>query len=340
MNVDNGPAPEIGPGVWEQREMREALARRDLTAVYRRLQRVGISQRRIAVLTGQSSSEVYEILKGRRVMAYDVLARIADGLDVPRGYLGLAYDESTETALELAAAPLSTRPSERDEVRQLLSHAANLTMAADVDDMATWWQPVDRQPTPVPARIGMSDVEQVESITGVMRALDYRYGGGACRDGVVAQVAWAQQFLAARYAEEVRHRLHLALADLRRDRGRAGELAVRTPARADPRRRVPGQPHPRPRRAGDLRLRLHQHRAAGVGPHPGRRGQDSLQLRGGHPRAAGRRLRVRRDHMGRLPSTAQAAGAPARDQRSAGTGRQPGAQEAVGAAVSELQRGG
>jgi tetratricopeptide (TPR) repeat protein len=31
---------------------------------------------------------------------------------------------------------------------------------------------------------------------------------------VVAQVAWAQQLLAARYAEDVRHRLHLALADL------------------------------------------------------------------------------------------------------------------------------
>jgi transcriptional regulator with XRE-family HTH domain len=175
MNVNNDPAPEIGPGVWEQREMREALARRDLTTVYHRLQRVGISQRRIAALTGQSSSEVYEILKGRKVMAYDVLTRIADGLGVPRGYLGLAYDESTETAVELVAASTSTRPSEREEVRQLLSHAANVTMGASVNDMAKWWQPVDRQATPVPARIGTSDIEQIERITRVMRALDYRY---------------------------------------------------------------------------------------------------------------------------------------------------------------------
>jgi transcriptional regulator with XRE-family HTH domain len=214
MNVNNDPASQISPGIWEQREMREALARRDLTTVYHRLQRVGISQRRIAALTGQSSSEVYEILKGRKVMAYDLLARIADGLGVPRGYLGLAYDESTETAVELVAVSISTRRNEREEVRQLLSHAANVTMGAAVDDMAKWWQPVDRQTTPVPDRIGMSDVEQVESITGVIRALDYRYGGGACRDAVVAQVAWAQQLLAARYAEEVRNRLHLALADL------------------------------------------------------------------------------------------------------------------------------
>lgn len=214
MNVDNDPAPQISPGVWEQREMREALARRDLATVYQRLQRVGFSQRRIAAFTGQSSSEVYEILKGRRVMAYDVLARIADGLGVPRGYLGLAYDESTETAVEVAAALVSSRRDEREEVRQLLSHAANVTMAADAEDMAKWWQPVDRQATPVRVRIGLSDVEQLESITGVMRALDYRYGGGACRDAVVAQVAWAQRLLGSRYAEDVRERLHLALADL------------------------------------------------------------------------------------------------------------------------------
>jgi tetratricopeptide (TPR) repeat protein len=214
MNVDSDPAPQVSPGAWEQREMREALARRDLATVYQRLQRVGISQRRIAALTGQSSSEVYEILRGRKVMAYDVLARIADGLGVPRGYLGLAYDESTETAVELAAASVSTRRNEREEVRQLLSHAANVTMAASPDDMAKWWQPVDRQPTPVPARIGMSDVHQVESITGVMRAMDYRYGGGACRDAVVAQIAWAQQLLGSRHAADVRERLHLALADL------------------------------------------------------------------------------------------------------------------------------
>ena len=46
-------------------------------------------------MTGQSQSEVSEILKGRQVMAYDVLTRIADGLGVPRGYMGLAYDEAT-----------------------------------------------------------------------------------------------------------------------------------------------------------------------------------------------------------------------------------------------------
>lgn len=76
--------------VWERTDMREALAVRDICTVYRLLQRFGVSQRRIAARVGQSQSEISEILGGRKVRAYDVLVRIADGLGVPRGWMGLA----------------------------------------------------------------------------------------------------------------------------------------------------------------------------------------------------------------------------------------------------------
>lgn len=214
MNVDPHGSAQIGPAVWERQEMRLALASRDLKAVYEQLQRVGISQRSIARLTGQSASEVYEVLKGRRVMAHDVLVRVADGLGLPRGYMGLAYDRSTEDALDLAAAACSTDADEREEVRALLSHAANVTMGASVGEVARWWQPVDRETAPAPARIGLGDVERVEALTSAMRALDYRHGGGACRDAVAAQVRWSQQLLSAACADETRDRMHLALADL------------------------------------------------------------------------------------------------------------------------------
>ena len=42
-------------------------------------------------MTGQSQPEVSAIMHGRRVMAYDVLVRIADGLGIPRGLMGLAF---------------------------------------------------------------------------------------------------------------------------------------------------------------------------------------------------------------------------------------------------------
>lgn len=214
MNVDNYPPKAIDVGVWEQHEMRLALATRDLTAVYQRLQRIGISQRRIAGLTDQSPSEVYEILKGRKVMAYDVLVRIADGLGVPRGYLGLSYDPATQQALSLTTDNGSPPTSEAEEVRQLLSHAAQVTLGAAEPQGTKLRGPVEHHPTPTPRRIGHSDVEKIKAITAAMRALDYQHGGGACRDAVIAQAAWAQNLLGTDHSDSVAAELHVALADL------------------------------------------------------------------------------------------------------------------------------
>ena len=78
--------------VGDRPEFRSAAANRDIAAMYRLLQRYGFSQRSIAAMTGQSQSEISEILSGRRVVSYDLLLQIADGLGVRRGLMGLAYD--------------------------------------------------------------------------------------------------------------------------------------------------------------------------------------------------------------------------------------------------------
>ena len=54
---------------------RRALATRDIGTVYRLLNAAGVPQRDIAAMTGQSQSEVSEILKGRRVMGFDDLCK-------------------------------------------------------------------------------------------------------------------------------------------------------------------------------------------------------------------------------------------------------------------------
>jgi tetratricopeptide (TPR) repeat protein len=69
-------------------------------------------------------------------------------------------------------------------------------------------------PPPHSARIGTSDVEQLESQTRSLRSVDYQYGGGACRDAVVVRIYWAQQLLAAEASDAVRSRLLSAVADL------------------------------------------------------------------------------------------------------------------------------
>jgi hypothetical protein len=53
----------------------------------------------------QVQSEVSEIIRGRRQVAgYDVLVRIADGLGVPRSWMGLTYDESSMPYFRTGAA--------------------------------------------------------------------------------------------------------------------------------------------------------------------------------------------------------------------------------------------
>lgn len=82
--------------VWQNPRMRAALALRDLAAVFRILRAHGVSQRKIAAITDQSQSEISEIVGGRRVVAYDVLVRVADGFGIPRGWMGLAADQDQE----------------------------------------------------------------------------------------------------------------------------------------------------------------------------------------------------------------------------------------------------
>jgi hypothetical protein len=91
MNTADWRPEPPDPAEWHRPEIRSALLCRDVRAIYRHLQRFGYSQQRIAALAGQSQPEVSSILSGRRVTAYDVLARIADGLRIPRGYLRMAY---------------------------------------------------------------------------------------------------------------------------------------------------------------------------------------------------------------------------------------------------------
>jgi Helix-turn-helix len=95
VQARSAPAPRdhIDAKVWERHDMRVYLARRDIGSVYRLLQRFGMSQRAIAARTGQSQSEVSDIVAGhRQVISYEVLERIALGLGIPRGWMGLAYD--------------------------------------------------------------------------------------------------------------------------------------------------------------------------------------------------------------------------------------------------------
>jgi transcriptional regulator with XRE-family HTH domain len=102
----------IDPALFERADLRAAQASHDIGALYRVLGKIGLSQRQIAERTGQSQSEVAEIVAGRRVRAYDVLVRIAEAFGIPREYMGLSFGAASAYA---GGIPVANASEETDE---------------------------------------------------------------------------------------------------------------------------------------------------------------------------------------------------------------------------------
>ena len=209
-------APLIGPALYRRDDV---LAERDIAALYRLLKGEGVTQRQIAELTGQSQSEVSEILGGRRVLSYDLLVRIAVGLRIPRGLMGLSYGEHGAYGGEgMVASP--------EEVAEMLRrHLIALGPIAAVAD-----NPVARlaellanvelpgpSPVPLPSRLSGVHVAKVRNLT--------RRLGEACRaygsDPEVssAAAAWASRLLDVPGPDAVSKALMVAVAELHVEAG-------------------------------------------------------------------------------------------------------------------------
>lgn len=51
------------------------------------------------------------------------------------------------------------------------------------------------EPTPVPVRVGSTEIEQIRAAAGVFASWDHTYGGGLARETVLAQLRWAAGLL-------------------------------------------------------------------------------------------------------------------------------------------------
>lgn len=86
-------------GVLDGRPMLDFLRQRDIGAVFRFLRARGWSRAAIAAATGLTETRVRQIAQGKqKITSYDVLERIADGLHIDRGLIGLAYIDADDTA--------------------------------------------------------------------------------------------------------------------------------------------------------------------------------------------------------------------------------------------------
>jgi transcriptional regulator with XRE-family HTH domain len=202
-------------------DMRAALAARDVARIYRLLREGGVSQREIARRTGQSQSEVSEILHGRTVRDVTVLERIADGLGIPRAWMRLAgVAEGGDGAYGgegTSADPPEDVIAEMFRRHLLALGAIGAVGVAAVGELAELPVPA---PVPLPTRLSPLHVGQVRDLT---RRLGE--AGNACGAGpavLSAAAAWAERLLGVPGAEPVQRALMVAVAELHIEAGWAG----------------------------------------------------------------------------------------------------------------------
>jgi transcriptional regulator with XRE-family HTH domain len=213
----------LDPEFFEDEEMRAALAARDISTVsrdistvYRLLGRLGVSQRRIAQLTGQSQSEVSEILlKGRRVRDVWVLERIADGLGVPRAWMGLSYGEQTPD-------PPSAGKEMDGAMKRRILIATTITAAMgqafrDLPELALPPDQVLLTGQALPSRLDITHVHTVRAVTERLRGIARYYGGQADLFSATARLYTPWMHVPA--TEAVTAALAAALAELHTEAG-------------------------------------------------------------------------------------------------------------------------
>ncbi|MGH3873403.1 MAG: XRE family transcriptional regulator [Pseudonocardiaceae bacterium] len=91
----------------------------------------------------------------------------------------------------------------------------------------------DSEPTPIPARIGATDIEQIRTATLAFESQSRTYGGGLVRDAVMGQLRWSAGLLKATCPDRLRPELFSAVGDLA---DMAGFLAVDAGAQEEGRR--------------------------------------------------------------------------------------------------------
>lgn len=214
MNVLPADEP-INPCLWERPQMRVALARHDISEVYRLLGAAGISQRQIAALTGQNQSEISDISQGRQVQAYDLLARIADGLGIPRGFMGLAFTDTLTHRLAITTITTTTFTPEEYlmERRTFLGLVSKIVMGAALTPAELSLIAAAPATTPVPHQVGPTEITQLQALTGALRAYDAAHGGGSCREAILAHTQRAEAMLTASCTDEVRPQLLSTVAE-------------------------------------------------------------------------------------------------------------------------------
>jgi transcriptional regulator with XRE-family HTH domain len=125
---------------WHRDEVTAVLRDRDIGMLFKLIrQHTGASQTQLGIATGLEQGYVSRIMVGRKVMAIDLLERIADGCAMPdhaRMVLGLAAQESLAAVVAVVTAGVSPPAVDHDSADQELEslELARRVAATDVGE--------------------------------------------------------------------------------------------------------------------------------------------------------------------------------------------------------------
>jgi transcriptional regulator with XRE-family HTH domain len=202
----------------------------DIGALYRMIQKdAGISQRQIAACTGQSQSEVADIIAGRRkVENNSLLRRIADGLGIPAELMGLSWWSADGTYArtnsayceEVTVAELPEGVSAEMLRRHVLALGVAAAFGAPIRGLGELLDVDTPKPAPLPSRLSGVHVVQVRRLAGSLRETIHAHGSQPQVSSAVT--TWADRLLDVSGAESVKQALMAAVAELHTVAGWAG----------------------------------------------------------------------------------------------------------------------
>ncbi|WP_405597582.1 hypothetical protein OG741_13930 [Streptomyces sp. NBC_01410] len=235
------PGP-LAAEVLDRDDIRRALAEHDFAAVFTLVKKWGgLSQNRIAVSCELTPGKVSTIISGsQRVTSFDVVCRIADGLRIPGNLLGLAPRpwETQKQTEQHPPEPPGERPADEvpwrpDATVDLASHltrsdlvmdrravtralaGAAVTGAALLDSLEGWLLPATPATGPRRrGRLGLREIDELETTARAFRQWDHRYGGGLRRKAVLGQLNEVAGALDEHQAPDVETRLYRIMAQL------------------------------------------------------------------------------------------------------------------------------
>ncbi len=216
---------ELDPELWELPDIRAALIRQDFGTIFAFLTggmegagRV-LSQRQLSRLLDCSQSQIHEIIHGRQVQMYAVLERYSARLNIPRGYLGIAFTSNLDSNGRPELEPEETetdddggKEDDNMQRRRFVQNAAAVTFGSAVLGPTSEFVIPFTRPE-VRSSVGDDDVRQVRDLTAFARSQDSIHGYGSSADLLSRELPDIYRMLKANMKDAVRGHLLTAVAD-------------------------------------------------------------------------------------------------------------------------------